>query len=171
MLELGQIIRSFISLLIFHFMAPSVLAKCQLKCYLNTHCHKLWFTHSLMCNVAFFNTPLRDKSTCSLCTTASHCESGIWGRLGDWRIAENSCKCISLNQLRYHLLLVVLWCPIKVRVFHQMSAAFLAPILPWDMKGGESKKRQLSFWWQTLILIGHYGRKHPCRISNVANEC
>ena len=125
MLELGQIIRSFISLLIFHFMAPSVLAKCQLKCYLNTHCHKLWFTHSLMCNVAFFNTPLRDKSTCSLCTTASHCESGIWGRLGDWRIAENSCKCKSLNQLRYHLYLWYCGALSNWEFFIKMRAAFL----------------------------------------------
>ena len=38
----------------------------------------------------------------------------------------------------------------KWECFIKMRAAFLAPILPWVMKEGESKKA-------ALILIGHYG--------------
>ena len=105
MLELGQIIRSFISSSYF-ILWPTVLAKCQLKCYLNTHCHKLWFTHSLMCNVAFFNTPLRDKSTCSLALRLHpvKVEFEVAWEIG--KLLGILANAQDLNQLRYRLLLV-----------------------------------------------------------------
>ena len=49
--------------------------------------------------------------------------------------------------------------------FIKMRAAFLASILPRVMKEGLSKEgsshfdEKLSFWWKTLILIGHYSTK------------
>ena len=52
--------------------------------------------------------------------------------------------------------------PSKWDFFIKMRAAFLAPILPWVMKEGERARRQLSFWWKTLILIGHYGSPFAC---------
>ena len=46
----------------------------------------------------------------------------------------------------------ILWCPIKMRVFLQNESCLSCLHPPPSYEG-----RQLSFWWKTLNLIGHYG--------------
>ena len=45
------------------------------------------------------------------------------------------------------------WCG---ECFIKMRAAFLAHFLP-ELWRTERARRELSFWWKTLILIEHYG--------------
>ena len=39
----------------------------------------------------------------------------------------------------------ILWCPIKIRFFVKIFAAFIASILPWVIKVGESKEGSFHF--------------------------
>ena len=51
----------------------------------------------------------------------------------------------------------LLWCPIKTGVFHQNKSWLSCPHPPLSFKGRREQGRQLSFRWNTLNLIGHYG--------------
>ena len=53
--------------------------------------------------------------------------------------------------------LELLWCPIKMRVFHQNESCLSCLHPPSSYEGRREQGRQLSFWWKTLNLIGHYG--------------
>ena len=63
-------------------------------------------------------------------------------------------KIFDLLHNNYHCLL---WCPIKMRVFHQNESCLPCPHPPSSYGGRMGARRQLSFLGKTLILIGHYG--------------
>ena len=52
---------------------------------------------------------------------------------------------------------IIQWCPIKMRVFHQNESCLSCLHPPSSCEGRREQGRQLSFWWKTLNLIGHYG--------------
>ena len=56
------------------------------------------------------------------------------------------------------LLLILLqqWCPIKVRDFYQNESRPSCPHPPSSYEGRREQGRQLSSWWKSLTLIGHY---------------
>ena len=53
----------------------------------------------------------------------------------------------------------LLWCGVlsKWEFFIKMRAAFIIFYPPSSYEGRREQGRQLSFWWKTLNLIGHYG--------------
>ena len=64
---------------------------------------------------------------------------------------------LPLKTLEKNAFVTTMWCPIKVRVFHQNESCLSCPHPPLSYEGRREQKRQLSFCWKTLILIGHYG--------------
>ena len=50
----------------------------------------------------------------------------------------------------------ILWRPIKMRVFHHNESCLSCLHPPSNYEGRREQGRQLSFWWKTLNLIGHY---------------
>jgi len=52
------------------------------------------------------------------------------------------------------------WCPIKVRDFHQNESCPSCPHPPSSYEERREQGRQLSFWWKSLTLIGHYSTEN-----------
>ena len=52
----------------------------------------------------------------------------------------------------------VLWCPIKMRAFHQNESCLACPDSPSSYEGGRKQVGSFHFDKKPLILIGHYGK-------------
>ena len=54
-----------------------------------------------------------------------------------------------------------------MRVFHQNESCLSCLHPPSSYEGRREQGRQLSFWWKTLNLIGHYGTLLLCKYPSI----
>ena len=58
---------------------------------------------------------------------------------------------------------------VKMRVFHQNESCLSCLNPPSSYEGRREQERQLSFWWKTLNLIGHYGNLRKLKFRLLAD--
>ena len=74
-------------------------------------------------------------------------------------------------QVQELFVFLLLWCPIKMRVFHQNECCLACPHPPSSYGGRREQEGSSHFDEKTLILIGHYGTISMMQPLNILQWC